>query len=471
MGGECLNSTEIEESLGLVGWSVEDDGVGGLLKVRVEDFRVEEVSKVPALDPKGRFTVARVTLYNWETNRLLNRLAKSCGISRNRIFASGLKDKRAVTTQILVIDAPRKKVEGVSISDCEIEIIGRTHQKVGMSDHDGNRFTITVRGCCYPDGSPMDGKEALMRVQRIRKGLSENLGADVFPNWIGPQRFGANRPVTPLVGRAVVDGDYERAVDVYLGMQGNRSTEDTASFRKMWRDSRDPAACLEIIPKHLGYERDMLNRLSADKSDWFGAFKSLPQSLQLLTIHSLQSLAFNHSLSARLSSGLSLIEPALGDIVAPLKVSGRIDVSKMAYVSETNLDRCRRNCRLGRLSLTGPLPGGASNLAEGAPGDIERKALEATDLQSMDWNVKKIPRLSSSGTRRPLCVPFSDFTVEEATEVSPSAEVSKRWEEGASEGERWSPEGASLRLVFTLPPGTYATVLMREFMRSPLDHY
>jgi tRNA pseudouridine13 synthase len=143
----------------------------------------------------------------------------------------------------------------------------------------------------------------------------------------------------------------------------------------------------------------------------------------------------------------------------------------MAYVSETNLDRCRRNCRLGRLSLTGPLPGGASNLAEGTPGDIERKALEATDLQSMDWNVKKIPRLSSSGTRRPLCVPFSDFTVEEATEVSPSAEVSKRWEEGASEGERWSPEGTSLRLVFTLPPGTYATVLMREFMRSPLDHY
>ena len=196
-----MNSAEIEESLGLVGWSVEEDGVGGLLKVRVEDFRVEEVSKVPALDPKGRFTVARVTLYNWETNRFLNRLAKSCGISRNRIFASGLKDKRAVTTQILVIDAPRKKVEDVTISDCEIEILGRTHQKVGMSDHDGNRFTITVRGCCFPDGSPMDGKEALMRVQRIRKGLSENLGADVFPNWIGPQRFGANRPVTPLVGR------------------------------------------------------------------------------------------------------------------------------------------------------------------------------------------------------------------------------------------------------------------------------
>ena len=161
----------------------------------------------------------------------------------------------------------------------------------------------------------------------------------------------------------------------------------------------------------------------------------------------------------------------VGDIVAPLKTNGRIDVSKMAYVSDTNLDRCRRNCSLGRLSLTGPLPGNTPNLAEEEPGLVERQALIDTELEFTDWNVKRIPRLSSSGTRRPLCVPFSDFSVEEATEIPPSAEVSKRWEEQPSAGERWNPLGASLRLSFTLPPGTYATVLMREFMRSPLDHY
>ena len=65
--GEYVPSEGIEESLGLVGWAFQDEGVGGLLKVRVEDFRVEEVSRVPALDSKGRFTVARVTLTNWET--------------------------------------------------------------------------------------------------------------------------------------------------------------------------------------------------------------------------------------------------------------------------------------------------------------------------------------------------------------------------------------------------------------------
>ena len=68
-------------------------------------------------------------------------------------------------------------------------------------------------------------------------------------------------------------------------------------------------------------------------------------------------------------------------------------------------------------------------------------------------------------------MPFTDFSVEEATDIPDSSEKSKRWEEGPQDGDRWSPEGASLRLSFTLPPGTYATVLMREFMRSPLDHF
>ncbi len=467
---DSRDSRQIEQHLGLHGWAFEGPGIGGLLKVRIEDFRVEEVSRTPALDNKGRFTVVRATLHNWETNRFLRRLAGACGINRNRIFSSGLKDKRAVTTQLLVIDAPRKKVEAVEIPDSELEILGRTHQKVGMSDHDGNRFTITVRGCCDEDGSPLDAKEAMRRVLEIRDGMAQRIGDDAFPNWIGPQRFGATRPVTPEVGRAVVEGDFERAVDLYLGMPGSKMTEDVAAFRQMWVDTKDPAICLEAAPGHLGYEKSILEALLKDSEDHVKAFRALPPSLQLLMIHSLQSLAFNHSLAGRLEAGLDLLEPELGDLVAPVQASGRIDVSKMALVTATNLDRCRRNCRLGRLAVTGPLPGQDAKLAEGEPGIVESAALDVTELADIEWRVKRIPNLTTSGTRRPLSVVFRDFSVEEAA-VLPEESSSPRWDEGPLEGERWNPEGADLRLRFTLPPGTYATVLMREFMRSPLDHY
>ena len=148
-------------------------------------------------------------------------------------------------------------------------------------------------------------------------------------------------------------------------MEGQSDTEDVWKFRKLWREGRDADACLEIIPEHLGYEKSILESLSEKPEDWLAAFKRLPNSLQLLCVHSLQSLAFNHALAARMDSGHSLIEPILGDLVAPLHANGRIDVSKLAEVTESNLDRCRRNCKLGRLTVTGPLPGLDSQIALG----------------------------------------------------------------------------------------------------------
>ena len=454
--------------MGLSTWTVPAEGIGGLLKARVEDFRVEESSKVPALDDKGRFTVARVTMTNWETNRYLRRLARGCGINKNRIFSSGLKDKRAITTQILVIDAPRRKVESVEIPDSTIEVLGRTHQKVAMGDHDGNRFTITVRGCCDISGKPIDAKEAMRRVHEIRDGLANSIGSDAFPNWIGPQRFGSTRPVTPEVGKAVIEGDFERAVDLYVGMKGTREGAESEAFRASWRNDRNPQKSLEIAPKRLGYESAMLEHLVKKPDDYVGAFKTLPNSLQLLMVHSIQSLAFNHALSQRIGSGLSLIEPVVGDLVAPLLSNGRIDVGKMAHVSPSNLERCRRNCKLGRLVITGTLPGRESSFAEREPGKHEEAGVKEAGLEGVDWVVKQIPRLTTSGTRRALSVPFRDISVEQAPDAN---SLFQRWEEGPIEGDRWHPEGASLRLRFTLPAGAYATVMMREIMRSPLDHF
>jgi tRNA pseudouridine13 synthase len=337
-----------------------------------------------------------------------------------------------------------------------------------MGDHDGNRFTITVRGCCDESGSPIDAKEAMSRVHSIRDGLAKAMGSDAFPNWIGPQRFGSTRPVTPQVGAAVIEGDFERAVNLYVGMEGSREGREAEAFRSSWREGGDPEKSLELAPERLGYESAMLKHLVKKPGDYVGAFKTLPNSLQLLMVHSIQSLAFNHSLSERIVSGLSLIEPEVGDLVAPLASNGRIDVGKMAHVSQTNLERCRRNCKLGRLVVTGPLPGRDSSPAEGGPGKHEEEGIRLAGLEGADWFVNQIPRLTTSGTRRALSVPFRDISVEQAPEAD---SLSQRWEEGPLEGDRWHPEGASLRLRFTLPAGAYATVMMREIMRAPLDHY
>ena len=111
---------KIAEAIGLTGYAVDSKGIGGILKARVSDFRVDEISSKISLDQKGRFTAANVTLTNWQTNRFISKLARACGISRNRVFFAGTKDKRAVTKQVFIIDAPQKRVANVSLSDVEI---------------------------------------------------------------------------------------------------------------------------------------------------------------------------------------------------------------------------------------------------------------------------------------------------------------------------------------------------------------
>tara|TARA_B100000700_G_scaffold306850_1_gene382502 strand:+ start:380 stop:1777 length:1398 start_codon:yes stop_codon:yes gene_type:complete len=456
----------LANTIGLTGYAVDSIGIGGVLKARVADFRVDEISTKISIDPRGRFTAANITLTNWETNRFIGKLAKACGISRNRIFFAGTKDKRAVTRQIFIIDAPQNKVAQVSIPDVEIEIIGRTHQKIGFGNHKGNRFTIVARGCCHPDGSPMTNSEAMDKITEIDKSMNEKLGSGLFPNWIGPQRFGAGRPVTPVVGRHVIGEDWKGAVMAYLCMEGDEN-EEVADFRKHIRDNGITEQALEIIPHWLGFEKDMLKHMLENPDDWVGAFRKLPNNLQLMTVHSLQSVVFNKTIKARIDAGISLSGPIIGDRVGRIDDNGQLETSSIVTVEERTHERISRNCELGRLVVTGQLPGTKMEKPSGEFGEIEAKVLGEMDLDKTSWQVEKIGRLTTKGTRRPLVTTFSDFQYEPVP-VAGEETMGDKWINGPKEGELWSPEGACIRFRFTLPSGSYATTLLREFMRTPL---
>ena len=458
---------DLADTIGLTGYAVESTGIGGVLKARVADFRVDEISTKISLDPRGRFTAANITLTNWETNRFIGKLAKACGISRNRIFFAGTKDKRAVTRQVFIIDAPQNKVASVEIPDVEIEILGRTHQKIGFGNHKGNRFTIVARGCCHPDGSPMTNEQALEKISEIEKSMEDELGVGLFPNWIGPQRFGAGRPVTPVVGRHVIADDWKSAVMSYICMEGDEN-EDVANFRKHVRENGITEEALEIIPHWLGFERDMLKHLIDNPEDWIGAFRKLPNNLQLMTVHSLQSVVFNKTVEARISEEIPLAKPIIGDIVGRIDDNGQLETSSLVTVEERTLDRISRNCQMGRLAVTAQLPGSAMKTPAGRFGEVESEVLNKMDLGNTTWNVEQIRRLTTKGTRRPLVTTFSDFQYE-AVPVAGEETMGDKWVEGPKDGELWNPAGACIRFRFTLPSGSYATTLLREFMRTPLN--
>ena len=67
---------EVADTIGLTGYAVEADGIGGVLKSRITDFRVDDISTKISLEPRGRFTAANITLTNWETKRFIGKLAR-----------------------------------------------------------------------------------------------------------------------------------------------------------------------------------------------------------------------------------------------------------------------------------------------------------------------------------------------------------------------------------------------------------
>ncbi len=458
----------LAEAIGLIGYATDNDGIGGVLKSRVADFRVEEIATTITLNPKGRFTVAKITLTNWETNRFCNNLAKRLSISRNRIFFAGTKDKRAVTSQLFVIDAPQFKVEEIEMNDVVIEVLGRTHQKIGFGNHRGNRFTVVVRGCAFEDGRPMNEQEALEEVERIRAEMQNKLGTGRFPNWIGPQRFGSGRSVTAEVGRFVVQQQWAEAVHTYISKEGEHESPDVATFRKHIRENGITKEGLALAPEWLGYERRMTEHLLDNSEDYVGAFRKLPNNLQLMTIHALQSVVFNRSLRHRLANGISITKPEAGDLVGRLDEKGQLSANNCVIVEERTAPRIGRNCELGRLSVTGPLPGRDVQTCEGDTGLMEQSVLNEMGLNDTDWEIVEIPRLTTTGTRRALTTTFDEFTVETTPKAS-SESLGERWHEGPKVGNRWHPDGACLKFRFTLASGSYATILLREFMRVPLN--
>jgi tRNA pseudouridine13 synthase len=211
-----------------------------------------------------------------------------------------------------------------------------------------------------------------------------------------------------------------------------------------------------------------VDHLLKREDDVVGAFKKLPGNLQLMTVHALQSVVFNKALHARIDAGIAISRPVAGDLVGRIDEKGQLDASSCVNVEERTLPRITRNCEMGRLVTTGPLPGSEIQTCKGDSGSIEQSIIESMNLHEADWNVEAIPRLSTRGTRRALVTEFNELSID-TVPIANDESMGERWKAGTGEDSRWHPEGACIRFRFTLSSGSYATTLLREFMQGPLS--
>jgi tRNA pseudouridine13 synthase len=327
-------------------------GVGGRVRVRDDDFEVEEV---PSYEPCG----SGDHLYLWIEKRgiapefFARLIAVRLGTYPGNVGTAGLKDRHAVTRQW--VSVPKECEPNVGKIDGDgIRVLktGLHTNKLKPGHLRGNRFRILIR-----EATREASADAIL--DRIR--------AQGLPNFYGPQRFG------------------REGSTVALGFQ-----------------------CLAgQAPKRI---RPFLFRFA---------------------LSAVQSLLFNDYLARRLRDGLfrTVLE---GDAMAKWPVGGMF-VAKDVAVEQARFD--------ARETVTaGPMFGKKTYPTEGDA--AEREADVLRDHKMSPATFAGFGKLVL-GTRRHNLVYLDDLAA------------------------AWEPDG--LRLSFTLPAGSYATVLLAEVMKSRVE--
>jgi len=328
-------------------------GIGGQIRVTPEDFQVDER---PLYLPcgEGEHLYVKITKRGLSTPDLVRLLSSALGVKAQAIGVAGLKDARAVTTQMVSLQGiTPQQVAQMTIDGrlLNVEILARHRNRLRTGHHAGNRFRLVIR-------------DVAAHAAETVPAILNRLSARGVPNYFGPQRQGR-------------DGDNYQI--------GAALLNDPRRREKMGRAKRI----------------------------WY--------------LNTYQSFLFNRMLAKR----VDLIDRMLAGDWAIKSDNGACFLVEDPDKEQPRADRFE-------ISPTGILFGSRVSWADGEPGKIE-EAVIAEAGTTREALVAAGKACGFRGERRALRVPLAELD--------------------------WSLDGSALNLAFALPPGAYATSVLRELMK------
>jgi tRNA pseudouridine13 synthase len=453
---------KLEKLIGVETYVARSLGIGGTIRSNIEDFTVEEVlvdgSKAEA-DPSGSYVERRVlgsspepnqyllcvlVKRNWDTFSAVKAVADQLGIGARQVHIAGIKDAKALTAQHFTVEnVSVRDIDKVHVKDIIVRPIGYTRNRLSSFYLLGNHFQITIRAIRH-SRSTIKGRTA-----RVVREL-EMLGGVL--NFFGHQRFGTTRPITHLVGKAIIQGNLRKAAILFLAKPSPHEHPASRQAREKLQTSLGFKRALEGFPRQLRYERLMLKHLAETSEDFVGAFRRLPPKLMELFPQAYQSYLFNRFLSKRIENGLPLNKAVVGDYVVNVQRSGLPMLAMYRMTNAKTLAEFNKAIQDGKMRLAMPLVGYKQHLSQDAQGEIEEQILCEERIRPENFRIPIMPEISLRGELRTALTPLNDFSLEE---ISTDSNGSSNYK---------------VKVSFTLHRSSYATIVLRELMkpRNPI---
>lgn len=382
------------------------------LKVVPEDFLVEE--QIRFSPGSGPYALYRVRKREVTTPEVQAQLARMLRLPLSAVSFPALKDRDAVAVQYATVRGPGPpRLSGPGFT---AERVGRVARPLIPSDLAGNRFEVTVR-----DLAPEEAG-------RIGRRLVE-VAAEGLPNYFDRQRFGSQTASGEFPGRHILRRDAEGALRAYLAepMVGDpaevRAFKQEAAIRwGQWR------TLLEMAPRPSNL-RSVLTFLCDHPTDFRRALNLVTPRILSLYLTAYQSYLWN-----RIAAGY--LRARLGSPCGSVEVAGDV-LPLFPALSDRLLPDAAVPLPHHRAVYGDPL------LAAVVEDVLRAEGMALPDLKPRILRRAYLPR----GERRLVLRPAD-------ASASPPAP-----------DERF-PGRQKITLTFALPPGSYATLVVRSLLAA-----
>ncbi|HYX91842.1 MAG TPA: tRNA pseudouridine(13) synthase TruD, partial [Myxococcaceae bacterium] len=198
------------------------------------------------------------------------------GLRPGSISFCGLKDKQGRTEQLIAVDGAEVDIQE---PDLRLKYLGRTDRPLTAANTTSNRFSVSVRALTEEDLTRLPVSAA--EVNRLG-----------VVNYFDSQRFGSLKHGQGFIAKDLIRGDFEAALHNFMAKPSPLDRSQDAQVKAFWRDHWGQWNKKPPMPGNAKYFR-ILQALRARPGDFVNAFLQIDANYRALLLFTYQSYLWN----------------------------------------------------------------------------------------------------------------------------------------------------------------------------------